>query len=120
FSSLIHSRPPCSPLLPYTTLFRSLQHLTDRLGHHGNDSLLILVNSQATVLAIEGGGSKWRELRDLQEGACWSEAVRGTNALGTALVEGRPTMIGYGEHFLDRLSIFSCASVPIRDPQGKI
>lgn len=98
----------------------ALQHLTDRLGHHGNDSLLILVNSQATVLAIEGGGSKWRELRDLQEGACWSEAVRGTNALGTALVEGRPTMIGYGEHFLDRLSIFSCASVPIRDPQGKI
>src|SRR5690554_367668 len=98
----------------------ALQHLTDRLGHHGNDSLLILVNSQATVLAIEGGGSKWRELRDLQEGACWSEAVRGTNALSTALVEGRPTMIGYGEHFLDRLSIFSCASVPIRDPQGKI
>src|SRR5690606_38072682 len=98
----------------------ALQHLTDRLGHHGNDSLLILVNSQATGLAIEGGGSKWRELRDLQEGACWSEAVRGTNALGTALVEGRPTMIGYGEHFLDRLSICACASVPIRDPQVQI
>lgn len=98
----------------------ALQHLTDRLGHHGNDSLLILVNAQATVLAIEGGGSKWRELRDLQQGACWSEAQRGTNALGTALVEGRPTMIGYGEHFLDRLSIFSCAAVPVRDPQGRI
>ncbi|WP_235991294.1 sigma-54-dependent Fis family transcriptional regulator [Halopseudomonas xiamenensis] len=98
----------------------ALQHLTDRLGHHGNDSLLILVNAQATVLAIEGGSSKWRELRDLNPGVCWSEAQRGTNALGTALVEGRPTMIGYGEHFLDRLSIFSCAAVPIRNPQGII
>lgn len=98
----------------------ALQHLTDRLGHHGNDSLLILVNAKATVLAIEGGGGKWRELRDLQRGACWSETQRGTNALGTALVEGRPTMIGYGEHFLDRLSIFSCAAVPIRNPQGQI
>ncbi|WP_371919776.1 sigma-54-dependent Fis family transcriptional regulator [Pseudomonas sp. MYb185] len=98
----------------------ALQHLTDRLGHHGNDSLLILVNAQATVLAIEGGSSKWRELRDLNPGVCWSEAQRGTNALGTALVEDRPTMIGYGEHFLDRLSIFSCAAVPIRNPQGTI
>src|SRR5690606_13078776 len=63
---------------------------------------------------------KWRELRDLNPGVCWSEAQRGTNALGTALVEDRPTMIGYGEHFLDRLSIFSCAAVPIRNPQGTI
>lgn len=98
----------------------ALQHLTDRLGYHGNDSLLILVNAQATVLAIDGGSSKWQELRDLIPGVCWSEEERGTNALGTALAEGRPTMVGYGEHFLDRLSIFSCAAVPIRNPQGKL
>lgn len=98
----------------------ALRHLTDRLGHHGNDSLLILVNAQATVLAMEGGNGKWQGLRDLGPGACWSEAERGTNALGTALVEGRPTMIGYGEHFLDRLSIFSCAAVPVRNPHGEL
>jgi transcriptional regulator of acetoin/glycerol metabolism len=33
-----------------------------------------------------------------------AEAARGTNALGTTLVEARPTMIDCGEHYLDRLS----------------
>lgn len=96
----------------------ALQHLADRLGHHGNDGQLILVNAQATILASEGDGKNWQKPRDLSPGACWSEAERGTNALGTALVEGRSIMVGYGEHFLDRLSIFSCAAVPIRNSHG--
>lgn len=97
----------------------SIDYLAERQGKEG---LIILANSDATILAVEGRADRLKGsgLQDITLGACWSEAVRGTNALGTALVEARPTLIDCGEHYLDRLSDFSCTSVPIHCPQGDI
>ncbi|MFT8230879.1 sigma-54-dependent Fis family transcriptional regulator [Pseudomonas guariconensis] len=96
-----------------------LDYLVKRQGKSG---IVILGDAQANVLAIEGQTHVLgREgLRDLHPGSCWSEALRGTNAIGTAVVEGRPTLINCGEHYLDRLSPFSCTSVPLRDPHGEV
>ncbi|MCO6060309.1 sigma-54-dependent Fis family transcriptional regulator [Pseudomonas sp. MOB-449] len=96
-----------------------LEYLVSQQGKGG---LIILGDAQANVLAIEGQTEflKTFGLRDLRPGSCWSEAIRGTNAIGTAVVEGRPTLINCGEHYLDRLSPFSCTSVPLRDPQGHV
>lgn len=90
--------------------------------HQGKEGLIILANSDATILAVEGYVDRLTDsgLQDITPGACWSEAARGTNALGTALVEARPTLIDYGEHYLDRLNDFSCTSMPIHCSQGKI
>ncbi|BCQ63650.1 hypothetical protein PBOI14_54000 [Pseudomonas sp. Boi14] len=90
--------------------------------HQGKDGMIILANADATILAIEGRADRLKDsgVQDITLGACWSEATRGTNALGTALVEARPTLIDCGEHYLDRLSHFSCTSVPIQCPQGEI
>ena len=97
----------------------AIDYLADRQGKEG---LIILANSDATILAVEGRADRLKGsgLQDITLGACWSEAARGTNALGTALVEARPTMIDCGEHYLDRLTDFSCTSVPIYCPQGDI
>ncbi|APC18380.1 sigma-54-dependent Fis family transcriptional regulator [Pseudomonas frederiksbergensis] len=91
-------------------------------ARQGKEGLIILANSDATILAVEGRADRLKGsgLQDITLGACWSEAARGTNALGTALVEARPTLIDCGEHYLDRLSDFSCTSVPIHCPQGDI
>lgn len=88
----------------------------------GKDGLIILANADATILAVEGRADRLKGsgVPDITLGACWSEAARGTNALGTTLVEGRPMLIDCGEHYLDRLSRFSCTSVPIHCPQGDI
>ncbi len=96
-----------------------LEYLVSQQGKGG---LIILGDAQANVLAIEGRTEYLKDagLRDLRPGSCWSEAIRGTNAIGTAVVEGRPTLINCGEHYLDRLSPFSCTSVPLRDPQGRV
>jgi sigma-54 dependent transcriptional regulator, acetoin dehydrogenase operon transcriptional activator AcoR len=96
-----------------------LDYLVKRQGKSG---IVILGDAQANVLAIEGQKHVLaREgLRDLHPGSCWSEALRGTNAIGTAVVEGQPTLINCGEHYLDRLSPFSCTSVPLRDPRGEV
>jgi transcriptional regulator of acetoin/glycerol metabolism len=97
----------------------AIDYLAERQGKEG---LIILANSDATILAVEGRADRLKGsgLQDITLGACWSEAARGTNALGTALVEARPTLIDCGEHYLDRLSDFSCTSVPIHCPQGEI
>lgn len=95
----------------------------DYLGaRQGQDSLIILANADATILTLHGESAvlKQRGLGDIAPGTCWSEAARGTNALGTALVEARTVQIDCGEHFLERLSDFSCTSVPIHCPQGEL
>ena len=96
-----------------------LDYLVSRQGKAG---IIILGDAQANVLAIEGQKHVLQRegLRDLHPGSCWSESLRGTNAIGTAVVEGRPTLINCGEHYLDRLSPFSCTSVPLRDPRGEV
>ncbi|MFK0089551.1 sigma-54-dependent Fis family transcriptional regulator [Pseudomonas sp. NPDC090755] len=96
-----------------------MEYLVHRLG---NSSMIILGDAQANILAIGGQTAELNKvgLRDLHPGSCWSESSRGTNAIGTAVVEGRPTLINCGEHYLDRLSPFSCTSVPLRDPLGHV
>ncbi|MCB2250946.1 sigma-54-dependent Fis family transcriptional regulator [Pseudomonas chlororaphis] len=97
----------------------AVDYLAER---QGQDGLIILANAEATILSIGGRADRLQDsgVRDITLGACWSEAARGTNALGTALVEARTTLIDCGEHYLDRLSHFSCTSVPIHCPQGEI
>ncbi|WP_454865326.1 sigma-54-dependent Fis family transcriptional regulator [Pseudomonas rhizophila] len=92
------------------------------VSQHGKNGLVILGDAQANVLVVEGQTELLNiaGLRDIRPGSCWSETLRGTNAVGTALVEGRPIQINCGEHYLDRLSPFSCTSVPLRDPQGQV
>lgn len=97
----------------------AIDYLAERQGKTG---LIILANADATILSVEGRADRLKDMGmgDIARGACWSEAARGTNALGTALVEARTTMIDCGEHFLDRLNEISCAAVPIHCPQGNI
>jgi len=56
----------------------------------------------------------------LVEGARWGEATRGTNAIGTALVEGRPVAVVGRAHFEHRNRGLFCYATPIRDAYGDI
>lgn len=80
-----------------------LEYLVSQQGAGG---LIILGDAGANLLAVEGQTEflERQGLRDLKPGSCWSESLRGTNAIGTAVVEGRPTLINCGEHYLDCLS----------------
>ena len=56
----------------------------------------------------------------LSPGASWHEQHRGTNAIGTALAEGRPLVVHGGEHFLERNGFLSCAAAPLMAPDGSL
>ncbi|GGO79252.1 sigma-54-dependent Fis family transcriptional regulator [Marinobacterium nitratireducens] len=87
----------------------------------GDSGLVVLANSDAVILGTEGCRDKsMRSRYGLIPGACWSEQARGTNALGTAIVDARPTLVNCTEHFLDPVTRFSCTSAPIFDADGGV
>ena len=53
-------------------------------------------------------------------GSMWTEAVRGTNALGIALETGRPAHVYGEEHYLRANGGVSCICAPIFDGHGAI
>ena len=56
----------------------------------------------------------------LRPGARWSEALRGTNGIGTALADGRPVAVHGAEHFLARNGFLSCCAAPVFGPDGAV
>ena len=56
----------------------------------------------------------------IQTGAVWSEAVQGTNGMGTCLVEQKPLVVHKAAHFFKRNAGLTCAAAPIFDPNGNV
>ena len=56
----------------------------------------------------------------LTRGASWHEEHRGTNAIGTALVERSAVEVHGGEHFLERNGFLTCAASPILSSTGEL
>lgn len=97
-----------------------IKQLVDYFSTEGG--LVILADAEASILGVNGEkrhlDSTIRQV--LEPGANWGEGVRGTNAVGTAVVERSPVMIKGNEHFLDRVGYLSCCSAPINDANGKL
>jgi sigma-54 dependent transcriptional regulator, acetoin dehydrogenase operon transcriptional activator AcoR len=55
----------------------------------------------------------------LSNGVVWSEDRKGTNAIGTALSEERPTVVQGQEHYLHVNRFLTCSCAPILDTCGK-
>ena len=58
--------------------------------------------------------------RRIIPGSRWSEAVCGTNALGTAIVTGQPIIIHGSEHFFSCYGQVCCTAAPVRGPAGEL
>jgi transcriptional regulator of acetoin/glycerol metabolism len=50
----------------------------------------------------------------------WSESTKGTNAIGTALIEEVPTLVHADEHYMHANHFLTCSAAPILDPRGNI
>lgn len=80
--------------------------------------LLMITSPDAKILWRAGNETIRRHANELGmvPGATWSEGNVGTNAIGTAVVEGSPVGIHAAEHFAEYHLPWSCAASPIRDP----
>lgn len=54
---------------------------------------------------------------DLAPGFIYAEPAVGTNGIGMAIAERKPTFVGGSEHFADALIALACAAAPVIDPR---
>lgn len=97
-----------------------LDTLSGSVGRSG--CAVILADLDGVVLEARAGEADMPLFHaiGLTPGAQWSEAVEGTNGIGTCLVEGRAVTIHRGEHFASRNIGVSCMDAPVFDPEGKL
>ncbi len=106
---------------------RLLRHAGPAIGALGAMAgaargLALLTDPSGLILHEEGCKSFLDKARRvaLQPGVSWSEPMRGTNAIGTALHDGKPVRVHGREHFLPCNSILSCHAAPIFSATGEI
>jgi len=125
--------PPIEPV--EATRLRELQQLNEGLIRlcrpeletlsaeaRETGSVVILTDGEGMILdAIGDPGFRGQAERvALRPGVSWRESITGTNAIGVALAERRPSAVNGGEHFFSSHRVLSCAAMPILDPRGAI
>ena len=94
-----------------------LHRLVNPLGYS-----VLMTDAEGVVVARrvaerdEPSCRHWR----LWTGALWSEAVEGTNGVGTCLAEGRPITVHRDQHFRDRHARLTCTVAPLFDAGGAL
>lgn len=98
-------------------------HLTPRLDQFSRaDFSLLLTDDTGLILEAHAGGAFDATARrlHLRSGGRWTEAVQGTNAIGTALTERRPVTVFGAAHFVRANHALVCYASPIFDPYGEV
>ncbi|HGS4444755.1 TPA: sigma-54-dependent Fis family transcriptional regulator [Vibrio cholerae] len=87
-----------------------------------SDSRLILTDEHGVIVG-SWGQARFREKLSqiaLSSGACWQEPIKGTNAIGTALIEQKPISVIGEQHFIQHHHFISCSASPIFDYTGQL
>lgn len=82
--------------------------------------VMVVTDADGVLLWREGSTAVRRRADGLgfTEGANWSEASVGTNAIGTALAEDGPVQIFSAEHFVRSHHVWTCTAAPVHDPRS--
>ncbi len=80
--------------------------------------LVVVTDADGVVLWREGAAATRLRADRLgfAEGATWTEAAVGTNAIGTALAEAAPVQLFSAEHFEAAQHPWYCSAAPIHSP----
>jgi GAF domain-containing protein len=94
--------------------------LGEQLRILAEDSKSLVLVTDASGLVLHRVGADWLKERaaemHLVEGARYSEAVDGTNGIGTALVANHAFQVFAFEHFNARHHDWICSGAPLHDP----
>lgn len=88
-----------------------------------SEFFVILTDEDGMLLHVFGGGKlpvSSNSGIQLYPGANWAETARGTNAVGTALIEKKSVQIYAWEHYYQSNHCLTCSACPIFDPNGTI
>lgn len=103
-----------------TLAYPVLQALHEQIAN--THSMVVLTDGDGRILHSMGDDSflERAEKVALKPGVDWSEAAKGTNAIGTAIELQRPVTIHGTQHYLQVNQFLTCSSTPIFSPLGKV
>jgi DNA-binding CsgD family transcriptional regulator len=84
---------------------------------------ILLADSRGHIISRRSGDRHVLRLLDnieLAPGSLYGEDHIGTNAIGTAVVLARPSVVAGPEHFADVLGEMACAASPVTDADGHL
>lgn len=92
--------------------------LSNMVGRHSG--IVLLADATGVILQTAGNTNFLQQAESvaLQPGVSWAEQYRGTNAIGTALLENAPVRVHGAEHYLHCNRILSCHGAPVWSPRG--
>jgi signal transduction histidine kinase len=85
-----------------------------------SDHVIVVSDANGVLLWVEGNAkirSAAADSMNFVEGALWSEAGAGTNAIGTALAADHPVQVHAAEHFSEIVHGWTCSAAPVHDPE---
>jgi len=105
------------PLRAAVPLIREcLAPIADETAH-----LIVVSDAEGLLLWISGNARVRLDAADsmnFTEGAVWSEAGAGTNAIGTALAADHAVQVFAAEHFNEVVQRWTCSAAPVHDPDS--
>ena len=109
---------------PVDELILSAQDEIDRLYQVVREAGYTVLFCDTTGVAIEHRGDDADASRfrywGTWLGGVWSEAIEGTNGIGTCIFEERPVTVHRGQHFRSRHIDLSCSAAPVFGIDGKL
>lgn len=88
----------------------------------GSGFEVVLADDQGFLLEVLGDAGIVQKTREINlcPGGNWNEAIKGTNAIGTAIAEKKPIQIYAWEHFCQSNHFITCSAAPIFDPEENL
>lgn len=84
--------------------------------------IIVLCDEHGYIMESFGDMECMSDARKLRfvKGASWQENEVGTNAIGIALLDGKPAQISGAEHYCQRHHCWTCSAAPIYGRNGQI
>ena len=109
---------------PLDALILSAQEEIDRLYKLVREAGYTLLFCDTAGVAVEHRGDETDASRfkywGTWLGGVWSEAIEGTNGIGTCIAEERPVTVHRDQHFRSRHTGLSCSAAPVFGVDGSL
>ena len=86
----------------------------------GSGFVVVLLDNNCNILELVGDKGVLESHPHLAKGENWREEYKGTNAMGTMLLERKPIQIYAKEHFCQINHSLTCSAAPIMDANQKL
>ncbi|MEO8164176.1 MAG: sigma 54-interacting transcriptional regulator, partial [Betaproteobacteria bacterium] len=108
----------------YGSLINLATPVMENLHHQltGSGSVVLLCSDEGFILHSMGDPDFLPKAQHiaLKPGVSWAENQKGTNAIGTAIVERQPIVVYAGHHYIQQNHFLACSATPVLNPFGEV